>query len=330
MKSFIQQTLLVTFIFVTYNVQAQNTGQVGKSPWGPDDEIGTLNMMTQNSKLEILSRISSGQTYDLSFEYYVGMPTLHSLGLGDPSYQFWMTHTPQGTVVDDPNGAGNKINKKVNYTGDAIMMPTHTGTHIDALSHFGLNGEIWNGYTPQKHLGDHGWHKAGAENIPPIIARGVLIDLASLKEVEILDKGYRATPGDLKAALEHQNITLQQGDVVLIRTGQGQRFTDGEAYLDNYPGVSMEALRWLVEEHKIMLLGADNLSLETLPSNQQENWIPGHTYLLAEKGMMFIENLNLEKLAEDQVYEFAFIAASLKLRGASGAPMRPLAIPIRQ
>lgn len=90
----------------------------------------------------------------------------------------------------------------------------------------------------------------------------------------------------------------------------------------------MKAIKWLVEEHEIMLLGADNLSLETLPSRQKDNWIPGHTYMLAEKGMMFIENLNLEKLARDQVYKFAFVAASLKLRGASGAPMRPLALPI--
>lgn len=328
MKSFIRQILLIAFILIAYSLQAQNVEQAGKSPWGPDDEIGTLNMMTQNSKLEILSRISSGKTYDLSFEYFVGMPSLNSFGLGDPSYQFWMTHTPNGTVVDNPNGVGKKINKKVSYTGDSILMPTHTGTHIDALSHFGLHGKIWNGYTPQEHLGDKGWHKAGAENIPPIIARGVLIDLASLKEVKILEKGFRATTEDFKAALKRQNISLQKGDIVLIRTGQARRFKEGKAYLDNYPGVSMEALQWLVEEKEIMLFGADNLSLETLPSRQKRNWIPGHTYLLAEKGMMFIENLNLEELAGDQVYKFAFIAASLKLRGASGAPMRPLAIPI--
>lgn len=77
-----------------------------------------------------------------------------------------------------------------------------------------------------------------------------------------------------------------------------------------------------------MLLGADNLSLEAFPPERKDNWVPVHTYLLAEKGVMFIEQMYLEELAQDQVYEFAFIATSLKLRGASAAPMRPIAIPV--
>ena len=78
-----------------------------------------------------------------------------------------------------------------------------------------------------------------------------------------------------------------------------------------------------------MLLGADNLSLEAFPPEREDNWVPVHTYLLAERGVMFIEQMMLEELARDRVYEFAFIAASLKLRGASGSPMRPIAIPVR-
>lgn len=334
MKSIIKQILIIVLLSIAFNpnLQAQNTEDINvtiKSPWGPDDQIGTLNMMTQKSKLKILSRISSGKVYDLSFEYFMGMPDLLSLGLGDPSYQIWMTHTPKGTVVDNPNEAGKKVNKRVSYTGEALMMPTHTGTHIDALCHFGLYGKIWNGFRAQKYLGDNGWHKAGAENIPPIIARGVLIDVASLKGVKALSKGYRISTHDLKAALRSQNVTLKKGDVVLIRTGYGSYFDNKERYLNNYPGVSFDAIKWLVEKHDIILLGIDNLSLEAFPSMQEDNWIPIHTYLLAEQGMMFIENVNLEQLAEDQVYKFAFIAAPLKIRGACGAPIRPLAIPIK-
>lgn len=99
-------------------------------------------------------------------------------------------------------------------------------------------------------------------------------------------------------------------------------------YLDNYPGISLDAVKWLVEDQEIMLLGADNLSFEAFPPEREDNWVPVHTYLLAEKGVMFIEQMNLEDLASDNIYEFAFIAASLKLRGASGSPMRPIAIPI--
>ena len=306
---------------------ANNVEKVGKSPWGPADEIGTLNMMTDASRLAVLSQVKSGKTYDLSVDYFVGMPSFHSLG--DPAYQYWLTHTPHGTVVENPNGLGRAMNEKVSYTGDAISMYTHMGTHIDALNHFGLNGKIWNGYSAEEYLGDKGWKKTGAETIPPVIARGVLIDVAAYKGVDVLDPNYRVNSDDLKGALKKQGVKLQRGDVVLIRTGQAQFYEDAGKFLHEYPGISLDAVKWLVEDQEIMLLGADNLSFEAFPPERADNWVPVHTYLLAEKGVMFIEQMFLEELAQDRTYEFAFIAASLKLKGASGAPMRPLALPIR-
>ncbi len=133
----------------------------------------------------------------------------------------------------------------------------------------------------------------------------------------------------MQSTLKKQGTELRPGDVVLIRTGQAQHYSDADKYLHEYPGVNLEAVKWLVEEKKVMLLGADNLSLEAFPPEREDNWVPVHTYLLAEKGVMFIEQMYLEELAADKVYEFAFIASSLKLRGASGSPMRPLALPIR-
>ncbi len=313
-------------ILLAFSAFTQPTEEVGISPWGPDDEIGALNMMDAQSRLAVLSRIGSGTVYDLSVDYFVGMPSFHSLG--DPPYQYWLTHTPHGTVVDNPNGLGRAMNEKVSYTGDAISMYTHMGTHLDALNHFGLNGKIWNGFTPEEHLGDKGWKKTGAETIPPIIARGVLIDVAAYKGVETLDRNYRVSAADLQGALKRQGVSLQRGDVVLIRTGQARHYEHAEAYLHDYPGINLEAARWLVEEQEIMLLGADNLSFEAFPPEREDNWVPVHTYLLAEKGVMFIEQMYLEDLSADEVYEFAFIGASLKLKGASGAPMRPLAIPL--
>jgi kynurenine formamidase len=315
-------------IILAISVFSQSTSEVvGKSPWGPEDEIGTLNMMSASSRLEVLSSIGSGKIYDLSVDYFVGMPSFHTLG--DPPYQYWLTHTPNGTIVDNPNGLGEKMNRKVSYTGDAISMYTHMGTHIDALNHFGLNGKIWNGYTPEEYLGDKGWHRTGAETIPPIIARGILIDIVAYKEVVQLPQNYRINASDLKGALQKQNTTLQPGDVVLIRTGQARFYQDSEEYLHAFPGINLEAVKWLVEDQQVMLLGADNLSFEAFPPEREDNWVPVHTYLLAEKGVMFIEQMNLESLAKDRIYEFAFIAASLKLKGASGSPMRPLAIPLR-
>ena len=169
---------LVLTLFGAVTALAESPA-VGNSPWGPDDEIGRLNLITEQSRSEILSRISGGKAYDLSVEYFIGMPSWQAAG--DPHYRIWMTHTPDGNVVDDPLGLGQAMNEHVSYTGAAVSMYTHIGTHIDSLNHFGLNGEIWNGFRAADHLGDRGWQVAGAENIPPIIARGVLIDVAAAK-----------------------------------------------------------------------------------------------------------------------------------------------------
>jgi hypothetical protein len=160
---------------------------VGTSPWGPDDELGRLNLMTDASRAAILARIDGGKVYDLSVEYFIGMPGWFPAG--DPRYNLWMTHTPKGTVVDDPMNVGTEMNEHVSYTGTAVSMYAHTGTHIDALNHFGLNGKIFNGFTADEHLGDRGWTKTGAETIPPIVARGVIIDVAAANGVAVLPPG---------------------------------------------------------------------------------------------------------------------------------------------
>ncbi len=302
--------------------------RVGVSPWGPDDELGALNRMTDASRAAVLTRIAGGRVYDLGVEYFVGMPSWHLLG--DPRYQFWMTHTPHGTVVDDPAGVGHHQNELVSYTGDAVSFYTHMGTHIDALNHFGLGGEIYNGFSAHEHLGDRGWRKTGAETIPPIIARGVLIDVAGAKDVATLPDSYGITVADLEAALARQEIALQPGDVALIRGGRMNAWPDDEGYVMNQPGLTLEAAKWLAEQHEVLAIGGDNLSLEHFPVQEgSETWVPVHTYLLAQAGVPIIEVVDLEELSRDGVYEFAFIAASLKFRGASAAPFRPIALPLR-
>jgi kynurenine formamidase len=301
--------------------------RVGRSPWGPDDEIGTLNMMTASSRQAVLSRADASRVFDLSVEYFVGMPSWHLLG--DPRYQFWLTHTPRGTAVDDPANVGEAQNQAVAYTGDAVSMYTHTGTHIDALNHFGLHGEIWNGFKADQHLGDRGWRKAGVETYPPIIARGVLIDVAAFKGGQALPDSYRISAADLQGALAAQRVSLAPGDVVLIRGGRMTAWPDVDRYVLNQPGLAFEAARWLAEEQRVMVIGGDNLSLEHFPVESGRNWIPVHTYLLAQRGVPIVEVVNLEELSRQQVYEFAFVAASLKFRGASAAPFRPIAMPLR-
>jgi kynurenine formamidase len=309
---------------VALHVSAKPT--VGASPWGSKDEIGRLNLMTKESRADVLGRVRGGAVYDLSVEYFIGMPSWQAAG--DPHYQMWMTHTPHGTVVSDPMKLGNAQNEHVSYSGSAISMYAHTGTHIDALNHFGLDGAIWNGYTEKDHLGDQGWDVTGAEKLPPIVARGVLIDVAAAKGMDVLPDAYRVTRADLAMTLAKENVTLRNGDVALIRTGRMKVYADSEKYMKNPPGLGLDAARFLVEDGGAMVVGADNLSFEAFPSEQPGNYIPVHTYLLAQKGTPIVELVNLEDLSRDKVYEFAFIGASLKLRGADAAPLRPVALPI--
>lgn len=183
--------------------------EVGKSPWGPKDEIGRLNLITPESRTAILSRIDGGRSYDLAVEYFIGMPSWEAAG--DPPYQMWMTHTPHGTAVSDPMKVGKEMNEHVSYTGSAVSMYAHMGTHIDALNHFGLNGKIWNGYAATEYLGDQGWTVTGAEKLPPIIARGVMVDVAAAKGMQMLPDNRRVTRKDLQQALDRQGVKTEAG-----------------------------------------------------------------------------------------------------------------------
>src|SRR4051812_15523151 len=146
-------------------------------------------MMTDATRLAALSRISSGKVYDLAVEYFLGMPSWQAIG--DPTFQLYLTHTPRGVAVDNPfRFANQELNELVSYTGDAMCLYTHTGTHADALNHFGFGGKIWNGFDADHYLGDRGWHKAGIEKPPPIVGRGVLIDVAAAKGEKMLPDSY--------------------------------------------------------------------------------------------------------------------------------------------
>ena len=310
----------VVLVVGSAGVQAQIAKNVAaKSPWGPADEIGTLNMMTDASRSDVLRQVTGGKVYDLGVDLFVGMPTCCA-PFGDPTFQIWMTHTP----------ARQESKELLSYSGDGVSMYTHTGTHIDTLNHFGLRGKIWNQVSADDALGVRGWTKSGADKYPPIVARGVLIDVAKSKNVAHLPTSYAITPADLQEALRKQGTTLRPGDVVLTRTGLMTLWPDVAKYrLADQAGLSLEAAQWLVEGQKAMLLGADNFGVENFPSKDPENFVPVHTYLQAEQGVSLLEALWLEDLAKDQVYEFLFIASPLKMRGATASPIRPIAIPIR-
>lgn len=304
---------------------AEATAQirVGMSPYGEADELGALNALAATSQAKTLGRADTSKVYDLSVDYFVGMPSFQAAG--DPSYQIFMSHTPDGTVVDNLNGAGEKINRHVCYSGDVVFLYTHTGTHIDALNHFGVDGVIYNGFSAKEHLGSRNWTKGGVDVIPPIIARTVLLDIAKLKGVECLEDSYAITVADIQEELERTGLAIGEGDVVFVRTGRMAYWPDGAKTLGNPPGLSLDAARWLTARG-ISVIGADQECVEVGPSQHEDNWLPGHCHFLAEAGVPMIELLNLEELSADDVNEFCVVAAPIRLQGATGAPIRPLAL----
>jgi kynurenine formamidase len=242
----------------------------------------------------------------------------------------WSIRRSQFSNLHDACTGTGPVQGAVVLPGDGVTMYLHSGTHIDALNHFGLHGKIWNQVRAEDALGTRGWSKSGVDRYPPIIARAVLIDVAKFKGVDRLPDSYSITVSDLQDALKKQGTTLQPGDVVLTRTGLMTLWPDQSKYhMADEPGLSLEAAQWLVEGQKAMLLGADNLAVERFPSSNPENFVPVHSYLLVERGVSIIEALWLEDLSKDGVYEFLFIASPLKFRGGTASPIRPLAISLQ-
>jgi len=298
--------------------------RVSRSPWGPEDNIGRLNLMTAESRQAVLSRADGSHVYDLAVDYFIGMPSWAAAG--DPRYQMWMTHTPDGSVNDTVSGATAEVHEKYSYCGDSISMYTHTGTHIDMLNHLGHYGQFWNGRTAEKDLGSRQWLQGGAAECPPIVGRAVLLDVARLKGVDCLADGYCIEPDDLSQAARAQGTELRSGDIVLIRTGRMSRWPDFEGYIRATPGIGLAAAKYLCEEVGVMCLGTDAISIDVDPHQDAHTFVPVHGYLFATAGTPVIEVLNLEELAAAEIYEIAFIGMPLKLRGATGSPIRPIGL----
>ncbi len=317
------EAVVFTGLFVFWLISsAALADDVAKSPYGPDDEIGVLNELTEANTLAVLQRVSSGKTYDLSVENFVGMPGLADLGMGDPPFHMWMTHTPRGMRIEKLSPAGGPPNLAL--YDDAYTLSAHTGTHIDALNHLGRGEKIFNGYDASTYLSDKGWTKAGADTVPPIITRGILIDVAGEKGVAMLPNSYEISIEDLQRAMKKQGIQLQKNDAVLVRTGRMTVWPDPQKFVHNDPGITPESAAWLVDNGAV-IIGADNMGVEKFPMAKDSV----HVYLFTERGVCLLELLWLEDLAKDQIYEFAFIAAPIKMRGATGSPIRPLALPVR-
>jgi kynurenine formamidase len=255
---------------------------------------------------EILEALGSAKAYDLAQPYFVGMPHYPT----HPPFLFSLTKKHGDFVA--PNGMSS--------AADAITLGGHVGTHIDALGHFSCHGKLFDGSVAnQVQSYGGGLQRLSVYDIAPILRRGVLLDIARLEGVEALPADFTVTPRHLEAA----GVEVRPGDVVLLRTGWARYFEDPARYIAGVagPGPEEAGARWL-SQRGVFAAGSDTVAFERVPSAL----LPVHVHLLVEKGIHIIEVLNLEDLARDQVTEFLFVAAPLKIRGGTGAPIRPLGL----
>jgi kynurenine formamidase len=167
--------------------------------------------------------------------------------------------------------------------------------------------------------------RCGADRLPAIVTRGVMLDIPAAKGIDMLPQGHGVSIDEVRAAVDRQETPLREGDVVLVRTGRMQVYPDWNKFMVDSPGISLATAKYLVEEGGAILLGADNLSVEQAPSPDPDNWVPVHCYCFLEVGVPLLEFANLESLSAAKVYEFCFIASPLKIKGATGTPVRPIA-----
>jgi kynurenine formamidase len=203
-------------------------------------------------------------------------------------------------------------------------MPEHSGTHIDALSHQAENMLLHGGVHVDSGVQTSaGFRVHGIETLEPLVGRGVLLDVAGS---HLLPQDHAITLQELEHAAGVAGVEVRSGDVVVVRTGYGALWADAPQYL-HAAGVSASGSRWLVD-HGVRAVGADNMAWDVIgpPDPDLGVTLPGHMLLLVRAGIPIIENLNLEELAEARVHEFAFVCLPLKMRGATGSPVRPIAL----
>lgn len=211
---------------------------------------------------------------------------------------------------------------------DLLTTGCHVGTHVDALAHVSHQGQLYGGVDAAEAQAGGSFAVLGIHELPPFVGRGVLLDVPGLLGVEICEGGHEITVAELESAVARQGTPIQPGDAVLVRSGWGAHFDDPERYLGTdtgVPGVGEAGARWLADQGAA-LAGADTLAFECLPAGQGHALLPAHRVLLVEEGINIIEALDLDRLAADEVYEFVFVLSHLNIYGATGAPVRPLAL----
>jgi len=281
------------------------------SKWGAGDQRGSGNLMKPLAVLEAVKLIKTGEVTELA----------HVLG---PDMPF------SGTRRFDMHVKRTIMNPQSNERGSNEEMVLseigQVGTQFDGFAHQTHRNSHYNCFKTEEIATRAGFTKLGMENVPTFITRGVLIDVAGYKGVDMLGDNYEITAADVQGALQKQNLTLKPGDAVIIHTGWGKLYgKDNARYVKSCPGIGLKAAEWLIAQDPV-LLGSDNWPVEVAPNPDPQISLPIHQLALVVNGVHLLENLKLDELAARKAYEFAFFMTVLKIRGATGSTVSPVAV----
>lgn len=279
--------------------------------WGAGDQRGSGNHMKPDTVLRAVKLIQSGEVIDLSFVLNSSMPFFGT--------RRFDVHTKRTFMNPQSNRRGSNEELVVSEIGQV-------GTQFDGFAHQTIGDSLYNCFKLDEIATRNGFDKLGVENVGSLITRGVLVDVAGLKGVDLLPDNYEITPKDIEQALTKQKLKLQAGDAVILHTGWGKLWgRDNTRYLTKSPGIGVAAAEWLAKQDP-MLVGADNVSIEVSPNPDPKLSLPVHQIMLVVNGIHLLENLKLDELAAKHIQEFAFIVQPLKIQGGTGSTVAPIAI----
>ncbi len=291
------------------------------SKYGPDDELGSLNLLSPDKVKQAARLIKTGKTYSL------GVVT----GSKSPAYpprQYSMT------ILQLDDGMGTPLGtNRATGNDDLMNIWMGIGSQIDGLGHMGIDHVYYNGNKASDFVHPTGLKKMGTHKLPPMVTRGVLLDmtqqfsdLPGVTETGMLPAGTAFNSAEIKAAVKAQGVTIGSGDVVLFHTGWlAKADTAPQDFMAGEPGLGIDGAKYLASLD-VMAVGADSWAVEVLPGEIEGELFPVHPELLAKNGIYILENMNTHELQADAAWEFMFVLGQPKFEGAVQAVINPVAI----
>jgi kynurenine formamidase len=281
------------------------------SKWGAGDERGSGNHMKPETVLRAARLIRTGEVIELGQVLHAAIPVFGT--------RRFDVHTKRTFMNPAANRRGSNEELVVTELGQV-------GTQLDGFAHQTHENSMYNCFKLDEISTRTGFTKLGIEKVGALITRGVLIDVAALKGVDMLPDSYEITVQDLEQALARQNMRLQPGDAPIINTGWGKLWgKDNARYVKTAPGIGVQAALWLARQDP-MLVGADTWPVEVAPTPDPQLSFPVHQILLVVNGIHILENLKLDELVAKRAYEFVFMMQALKIRGGTGSTVAPIAV----